>query len=336
MPDGWAIVGTGAFAQNRIAPALQRAVGCRLVAVVSRDRARAENFAHEHGAARAFDSLDAAVRDTDVAHVWVATPHSLHLEPVLTAARAGRNVLCEKPLATTCADAREMVRACRRAGVQFGTGFHLRHHPLHVEAKRLVAAGDLGELVAVEAEWSTPPPRPGQGYNAPWRSQPELAFAGITTGTGIHAIDLLRFVLDDEIAAVTAFTDGSTSPIAPLETRAVALLRFSKGTFATVRCVRGVYRPPNDLLLLGSRGKLAVRRSLDEVTHGTIEAEGAEPATLGLPVGVDMYALQAEAFVRAVQERNQPNASGEDGARMVEVLDGLLESARTGRSVSLE
>src|SRR5579883_2944088 len=214
---GWAIVGPGLFAGNRIAPALNKAVNGRLVAIVSRDRQRAEQFAEEHGAPRAYDDLDAALRDREIDCVWVATPHSLHLEPVLACAAARKHVLCEKPLATDRAGAREMIRACARANVRLGTGFHLRHHPLHKEARRLVEAGEFGDLVLdAAAEWSVAPPKPGEGYSSPWRRDPGLAFAGITTGTGVHAIDLLRYVLDDEIVAISAFTDAETSPIAPL------------------------------------------------------------------------------------------------------------------------
>jgi 1,5-anhydro-D-fructose reductase (1,5-anhydro-D-mannitol-forming) len=335
MATGWIVIGTGIFAANRIAPALNRAVGGRLVAVVSRERERAEEFAQEHGARRAYDNLEAGVRDPDVGFVWVATPHALHLEPVLAAARAGKHVLCEKPLATSRADAREMIRACSRAGVLLGTGFHLRHHPLHQEARRLVLAGALGEIVSAEAEWSTPPVRPGAGYNAPWRRDPELAFAGITTGTGVHAIDLLRYVLDDEIVELSAMTNAATSTLAPLETQAAALLRFAGGAIATMGCRRGIPRPANDLTVIGTQGRLTVRHGIDEVTHGTLEVEGVEPELTGVPVGSDMYTLQAEAFMQAAQENREPNASGEDGLRVVEALDALLESAQKGRTVQL-
>ena len=336
MASGWAIVGTGRFAANRIAPALNRALGCHLIAVVSRDRKRAEEFASEHGALRAYDDLEAAVRDSDVQCVWVATPHSLHLEPVLTALRAGKSVLCEKPLATSRADAREMIRTARRTGVQLGTGFHLRYHPLHQEVRRLVTSGALGDIAFAEAEWSTAPVRPGQGYNSPWRSDPDLVFAGITTGTGVHVLDLLRFVLDDEITAVSAFTNAAASPISPLETRAVASLRFSRGTLAQIRCLRAIPRPENDLVVIGADARVAARHTIDEATHGALEIEGADAELVGVPVGVDMYALQAEAFARSVQDRDEPSASGEDGLRVVEALDALLESAKTGRAVSLE
>ncbi len=336
MTAGWAIIGPGLFAANRIAPALNKAVNGRLVAIVSRDRQRAEQFAEEHGALRAYDDLDAALRDREIDCVWVATPHSLHLEPVLACASARKHVLCEKPLATDRASAREMIRACARANVQLGTGFHLRHHPLHKEARRLVEAGEFGELVLdAAAEWSVAPPKPGEGYSSAWRRDPALAFAGITTGTGVHAIDLLRFVLDDEIVAISAFTDAETSPIAPLESRAETLMRFSRGTLAVMRCLRGVPAPHNDLLIAGAKGWLVTRGSLGEATRGTVEAFGVEPEVVGAPAGWDMYAAEAEAFVRAIENDEPPNASGEDGLRAVEALDALLESARTGRTVAL-
>jgi len=337
MTAGWAIIGPGAFAANRIAPALNKARNCRLVAVVSRDRGRAEAFAAEHGAQRAYDDLAAALRDPDVDCVWVATPHSLHLEPVLAAARAGKHVLCEKPLATSRGDAREMIRACARANVRLGTGFHLRHHPLHREARRLVAEGELGTPIEAAAEWSVPPSRPGSGYpyTAAWRRDPALALAGITTGTGVHVIDLLRFVLDDEIIAVSAYTDAPAEDAGALESRAIALLRFSRGTFAVARCFRGVPAPRNDLAITGSEGWIVTRNTLGEATRGTVEAHGVDPQVVGIPAGWDMYTAEAEAFVEAVEAGEEPSASGEDGLRCVEVLDALLESARTGRTVQL-
>ena len=303
--------------------------------MVSRDRSRAQAFADEHDVPRAYDDLSAALHDPDVNCVWVATPHALHLEPVLTAAAAGKHVLCEKPLATSRADAREMLRACRRAGVVLATGFHLRSHPLHREMRRLVREGGIGPITFAEAEWSTPVRKPGEGYSSAWRSDPALAFAGITTGTGIHALDLLRFVLDDEIVEVSAATDAAESPIAPLESRAVVLLRFRRGTLATMRCLRATPQPANDLLLVGTSGRLLSSHSIDEVARGYLDGIGVEPQISGLPAGSDLYALEADDFVRACQEGSEPAASGEDGVRMVEVLDAVLESARTGRRIDL-
>jgi 1,5-anhydro-D-fructose reductase (1,5-anhydro-D-mannitol-forming) len=242
-------------------------------------------------------------------------------------------VLCEKPLATTVEDARAIVRACRQAGLALGTGYHLRHHPLHREARRLVEEGALGEVAAAEAEWSLPPSPPGAG--APWRRDPELSGGGIVTGTGIHAIDLLRFVLGDEVESISALTDAADSPISPLESRALVLLRFQRGTLATARCARGVHAPQNDLLVQGATGSLTAHRTVDEMTRGTLEVSGADSPLTGVPAGSDMYALQARAFAEAVERGEEPNASGEDGLRLVEIAAALYESARTGRTMML-
>jgi 1,5-anhydro-D-fructose reductase (1,5-anhydro-D-mannitol-forming) len=343
-----AILGPGRFAAARLVNALNRAGNTKLIAIVGRDRERADTFAEEYGIPRAYDDLGAALADREIEAVWVATPHALHREQVEQIAAARKHVLCEKPLATTVEDAATMVRACRRAGVLLGTGFHLRHHPLHREVRRIVTSGGLGQIAAAEAEWSLTPRTSADP--APWRSDPALSGGGIVMGTGVHAIDLLRFVLDDEVAAVTAFTNeearqamaalnepgrSDLAGTSHVDTRALALLRFRGGTFATVRCNRGVFAPSNDLLVQATGGTLIGHRTLDELTRGTLEANGVDANFTGVPAGSDMYALEAQAFVEAVQEGNEPDASGEDGLRVAEITAALYESARTGRTVSV-
>jgi 1,5-anhydro-D-fructose reductase (1,5-anhydro-D-mannitol-forming) len=329
---GWAILGTGRFASARIAPALNKARGCRAVAVISRDRLRAEAFAAEYGIPRAYDGLSAALADPAIEAVWVATPHALHREAVLACARAGRHILCEKPLATSVADAAEMVRACRQAGVKLGTGYHLRHHPLHIEARRLLAAGRAGAVIAADAEWSLPP-RSDQ-ESADWRWDPAVSGGGILTGTGIHALDLLRFVLDDEIVSVSSIMDPLPSQ-ETVERRAACILRFRRGVIGVIRCYRDVRSPSNDLVVECRSGAVRVRNSLDEQARGSIELTGVGDALAGLPAGSDLYALEAEAFARSIAEGNEPNASGTDGLRVVEATVALYESATSGRMVRL-
>jgi 1,5-anhydro-D-fructose reductase (1,5-anhydro-D-mannitol-forming) len=330
---GFAVVGPGLFAAGRIMPALLRAQGCVPVAVVGRDRTRTESFAAEHGVPAAYDDLAAALADPRVDAVWVATPHHLHRQTVEAAAAARKHVLCEKPLATTTEDGRAIVAACARAGVALGTGFHLRHHPLHEEVRRLVHSGAAGEVVSAQAEWSLETP-PSSG--AAWRRVPESSGGGLVTGTGIHVIDLLRYVLGDEVTAVSAMTNAETSPIAPLETRATALLRFSRGTVAVMRCVRPAHAPANDLIIAGTAAAIIGRGTVDEATHGRLEVVGADPELSGVPAGTNMYARQAEAFARAAYAGDEPSASGWDGLAVVAITTALYESARTGREVAVQ
>jgi 1,5-anhydro-D-fructose reductase (1,5-anhydro-D-mannitol-forming) len=330
MALGFAVVGPGRFAAGRTMPALMRAQGCAPVAVVGRDRARTEAFAAEHGIPAAYDDLAAALADPRVDAVWVATPHNLHRPVVEAAAAARKHVLCEKPLATTIEDARAIVAACRRAGVALGAGYHLRHHPLHEEMRRIVASGDAGEVATIEGEWSLESPA---SSGAAWRRDPEASGGGLLTGTGIHVIDLLRFVLDDEVVAVAAMSNGADSPISPLETRAAAVLRFAGGTLGIVRCARPVHAPPNDLIVQATKATLIGRGTIDEASRGRLEAAGADLALSGLPAGTDMYARQAEAFARAAITGDEPNASGWDGLAVTAIAVALYESARTGREI---
>jgi len=324
-------MGTGRFASSRVAPALNKAHDCKAIAVISRDRARAEAFATELGIPRAYDDFSAAVADPQVEAVWVATPHALHHDAVLATAQAGRHVLCEKPLAPTPTAAREMVNACQQAGVALGTGFHLRHHPLHVELRRLLRSGQAGAVIGADVEWSTG----SQSESAAdWRWDPAISGGGIFTATGVHAFDLLRFVLDDEVERVGATADPAASS-GNVERRLVATLGFKRGAIATLRALRDVHAPANDLVLECQSAFLRARHSLDEAARGVLEVDGVDERLVGVPVGTDLYALQAEGFARAVAEGRDPSASGVDGLRASEMTAAVYESAASGRVVVL-
>src|SRR5262245_147399 len=120
MPFGWGIVSTGKHPDVKIAPAMAAADGGELVGVYSRDRHRAEAFAEKHGARAAYSQLGDLLKDSRVDGVFVASPNALHADHVVRAAEAEKHVLCEKPMATTIADAVRMVQACRHARVTRG------------------------------------------------------------------------------------------------------------------------------------------------------------------------------------------------------------------------
>src|SRR5213083_3441417 len=154
MPFGWGIVGTGKHPDLKIAPAMAAADAGELVGVYSRDQHRAEAFAHKHDARAAYSQLGDLLKDSRVDGVFVSSPNALHAEHVVQAAEAGKHVLCEKPMATTIADAVRMVHACRSAGVKLGVAFNLRQHPAHIRAREIVTAGALGRVVLAQGQWA--------------------------------------------------------------------------------------------------------------------------------------------------------------------------------------
>src|SRR5437870_11873656 len=208
MPFGWGIVSTGKHPDIKIAPAIAAADGGELVGVYSRDQHRAEAFAQKHHARAAYSQLGDLLKDSRVDGVFVSSPNALHAEHVVQAAEAGKHVLCEKPMATKIADAVRMLQACRRAGVTLGIAFNLREHPAYIRRRELVAAGTLGRIVLAQAQWAfgvrgrdgSPPRTP----LTQWWDTPELiGDASTMMGTGVHSVDLLRFVLGAEVDEIT-------------------------------------------------------------------------------------------------------------------------------------
>lgn len=338
---GWAIITAGTHADLKVAPALKATPDAALVAVYSRDQGRAEAFAEKHGAHAAYSDLDALLRDPRVEAVFIASPNALHAAQTLAAARAGKHVLVEKPMATTLADAVAMVRACRDAGVKLGVGYHLRQHPGHRETRRLIAQGVLGPVALAQGQWGfgvrgqdRPPPRSGLRQ---WWDDPELMGGASTMmGTGVHVIDLLRFVLGQEVVEVAALTDGQTAEH-PLEQLVTMVLRFDHGTLATMCCGRRLPDSRNDLTVYGSLGRITVRAALWEARQGALEvtSETVQKSAVYPLQPLANFIDEITDFQRALREDREPAATGLDGLRVVQVTLAMIESARHGRTVRL-
>src|SRR5688500_17956225 len=225
--NGWGLIGTGRIAEERVLPGINAHKGNRLVGVVSRDRGRADTFAKKFGAEHAYTSYDELLRNPDVTVVAIHTPNSRHAEQASAAARAGKHVFCDKPMATSVADAERMVRECEKAGVKLGINFHNRFMPPFIEIRRIIASGEIGEVHLVQAEVS-PGARSG-GRLATWRVDPALAGLGTTYSIGVHLYDILRYLVASEVEMVSAFFD---KPRGVMEEMNLSLFRFSSGALA--------------------------------------------------------------------------------------------------------
>jgi 1,5-anhydro-D-fructose reductase (1,5-anhydro-D-mannitol-forming) len=339
---GWAIISTGQHADSKIAPAIAATPDAELVAVCSRDGQRAEAFAQKHGAKAAYDSVDTLLRDARVEAVFVCSPNALHASHTLQAARAGRHVLTEKPMTTTLHDAVDMVRGCRESGVKLGVGFHLRQHPGAIEARRLLVQGALGTVALAQGQWGfgvrgqvLPPRRTGLRQ---WWDDPELMGGASTMmGTGVHVVDLLRFLLGQEVVEVAAISDGQR-PHQPLEQLLAMALRFEGGPIATVCCGRRLPDSRNDLTIYGSHGRISGLAMLGEGRQGTLEvvSETVNKIAVYPPDLLANYVGELQDFSRAVVEGREPAATGLDGLRVVQVTLAMIASAREGRTVRIE
>jgi 1,5-anhydro-D-fructose reductase (1,5-anhydro-D-mannitol-forming) len=329
MTLGWGIVGLGKIAENAIAPAIGKIADARLVSVSSRAQERADAFAKRHGAERGVASYEALLADPEVDIVYIGTPNSLHAEQVVAAAQAGKHVFCDKPLATSSADAERAVEACAANGVKLGINFQKRHQQSFIDARRLIAGGAIGNVLVCQIELSA-----GAAPLSGWRSDPNLAGLGAISNVGVHAYDLLRFLLDCEIRDAVVLTDAGTRE--ELETTALALLRFENGAIAYVNANQTTPHHQPNIEIQGTEGRivgLALMRHLPE--GGELRVLTRDGETVRTTVTEDAVDRSVAAFQAAVRDGSEPNASGADGARSAQLVEALERSAHERTVVEL-
>lgn len=190
MTISWGILGAGKIAERQMAPAIAAAPGHELVAVMRRELAAAQQFADAHGAQRAYDSAEALLADRQVNAVYVATPPHLHARQTMLAARAGKHILCEKPMALTTAEAGRMIEVSRGHGVALMICYYQRFNARHRRIRELLAEGAIGQVTAARINFSERfPPQPGV-----WHHNPAISGGGPLMDLGTHCIDLLRYL----------------------------------------------------------------------------------------------------------------------------------------------
>ncbi len=311
------IVGPGGIADAHLAPAIAATPGLALWSVVSRDRARAAAFAHKHGAAApapAVDDLGAMLADPSLDAVVIASPDKLHAAQAIAAARAGKHVLVEKPMATSPEDAHAMVAAAREAGVVLGVAYHLRWHAGHRALVDGIRAGRLGTPLHVRVQWT---------YEARdasnWRAHEDVGRWWGLAGVGTHCIDLVRWILREAGGAGEVLAVGAVIGQAKWKTghdeNAVVGLRFASG--ATAEIFNSVLvKTPRRVEIHGSSGAAVCDETLGPHGGGTITIGGAALMFAQL----DPYAGEMADFARAIRERGACEVDGAEGARNVEIL----------------
>lgn len=284
-----AIVGMGLQGQ-RLAKAVGMSKKAELVATASE---------RERG------SLEAVLKDTTIDAVIIASPNHKHAAQAVAAARAGKHILCEKPLALSVREGRAIAAATKKRGVQCFVNYHLRVHPEVLPAKKLIAQGTLGDITAVEALWAIGnygekklPPLPA---HMRWRES--VAAGGGTTATrGVHLFDLIRFITDTDLHVAGGYTDGTKTRV---DQTSIALLTLKNGAPATLTTSKLMPGADNRVVIYGSKQTLVLR-----------ELFSANPN--------EMYAAVVDHFADAVHGKKTPLATVKDGI----ATDALTEAFR--------
>lgn len=341
MTIRWALLGTGRHARRSVIAALKSAAGGELVAVMSRDAARGDAFAREHGIAKRYTSLDALLGDPAIDAIYDATPDGLHAQHAIAAAAAGKHALIEKPLAISVSEGAAAIEAGRRRGVTLGVVFNQRHEAAHQEARRMVLAGAIGDVVLASVSI---PLRPVPGAAAPpaesWRGDPKMRPGGIVWGIGDHAYDTLAYLLGQEIDEVAAFGDG-TRLDPPNERSAGMLLRLSRGAigYASSSARTPFARRPFELH--GTAGSLFIENSYTYLTGAGADPEPqitsitAAGSRIQRFAPSDCFRLEIERFNRAIEGRDRPMTTASEGLRAVAVGVAIYDAIRNRRTAKV-
>jgi 1,5-anhydro-D-fructose reductase (1,5-anhydro-D-mannitol-forming) len=324
--NGWGLIGTGRIADDRILPGINACEGNRLIGVCSRDRGRADAFAAKFNAQRGYTSYEEMLKNPEITVVAIHTPNSQHADQAIAAARAGKHVFCDKPMATNTADAERMVRECEKAGVKLGLNFHNRFMPCFIDTRKIVESGEIGELQVVQVE-ASPGARPG-GRLGSWRVDPAAAGLGTTYSIGVHVYDILRYLLGSEVTTVSAFFD---TPRGVMEETNLSLLRFANGVLGQLSVHEKTPCPHNDFVIYGSKGRILGRGLTRSRAGGELLVTTADGSTRTTAYpAINAHGACVAAFSKALLEGRDPVPSGIDGLRSVQLTEAMARSAAEG------
>lgn len=191
----WGIIGCGNVTEVKSGPALQKAQGSQLVAVMRRDGDLARDYALRHGVPKWYNDAAALINDSEVDAVYIATPPSSHLEYALAVAQAGKPVYVEKPMARSYAECQTMIAACAQASMPLFVAYYRRMLPRFLKVKAWLDAGAIGEVRSVNMVLYRPPSPGDCNGEKPWRLDPEIAGCGYFCDLGSHMLDLLQYLL---------------------------------------------------------------------------------------------------------------------------------------------
>ncbi len=340
----WSVIGSGGIARRRTIPeGILKADNAELSLVYDINEQVNAEVANESGARQA-RSVEALL-DADADAVYIATPAHLHHDHVLACARAGKNILCEKPLGMTIGEAQEMIESCRTASVKLGCAFMMRFVAQHAEALKLINEGRLGKPTYGRAQLSCwYPPMEGA-----WRQDPVTGGGGSLIDMGGHCIDLLEMFFGP-VSKVSCFINCAVHDYES-EDSATALLSFENGALATVDtffCIPDA-SSKNVLELYGSQGSILAKGTIGQGSAGQmvafLEGEGkgydaqqARSEDNGMiiaPEPVNTYRAEIEEFGQAIIEDREPVISAELGLQSQKVLAACYESARSGKAVEV-
>jgi predicted dehydrogenase len=308
----WGILGAAKIATTKVIPAMQRASNCEIAAIASRDLSKAQSAAKEFGIPSAFGSYEEMLADPSIDAIYNPLPNHLHVPWSIRAAESGKHVLCEKPIALSVAETRQLIAARDKAQVKIGEAFMSRTHPQWVRAAEIVRSGRIGELRVVSGYFSY--------FNRDPKNVRNIAAigGGGIMDIGCYPITLSRMIFGAEPVAVHAFLDRD--PEFKTDRLASVILQYPTGQ-ASFTCSTQL-APYQRMHIFGTTGRIEIEIPFnappDKPTRIFVNDEAEE-----FPV-CDQYTIQGELFSRAILESTEVPVPLEDALKNMEVIEKIL------------
>jgi len=323
---GYAVIGLGRIAEHFM-PGAGATSNSQITALVSGHRDKAERVAAQYGIPAGsiynYENFDEIARNPNVDAVYVALPNSMHAEYTLRAAKAGKHVLCEKPMSLNVAEAEQMIAACKAANVKLMIAYRCHYEPTNLKAVRLIREGGVGKVQAIESAFGF-----NMGPNE-WRTNKKLAGGGPVFDVGIYSLNACRYLTGEEPEHISAYasTIDHDARFAEVEENVSWTMRFPSGIVASCTTTYGA-NMPGYFHVYGSKGWLRVDQAfvyeglrLRGFVHG---ADIDEPNPARDP---SHFQAEAEHFSHCVQNNLEPQSPGEEGLRDMRYITEIYRSA---------
>jgi predicted dehydrogenase len=323
---GYAVIGLGRIA-GHFMPGSRLTSNSQITGLVSGHRDKANRIAAEYGVAQnsiySYENFDEIAHNPAVDAVYVALPNSMHAEYTIRAAKAGKHVLCEKPMATSVADCEAMIAACKAANVKLMIAYRCHYDPTHLRAIKLIRDGSLGQVQAIESSF---------GFNiAPgeWRLSKKLAGGGPLYDVGIYSLNACRYLTGEEPEHISAYAsvidhDGRFNEV---EENVSWAMRFPSGIVASCATTYGA---PMDgfFRVHGSKGWLEVDQAfVYEGLHLRAQFGGTKLDEPNPARDPSQFQAEAEHFSHCLQNNLEPQSPGEEGLRDMGYITEIYRSA---------
>ncbi|MBV8805470.1 MAG: Gfo/Idh/MocA family oxidoreductase [Sinobacteraceae bacterium] len=324
---GFALCGLGNLSTHQIAPALRKTEYCRLAGIITGTPAKAAKWQAQYNIRAAsiynYETMHRIADNPDIDVVYVVTPNGLHLDNALVAARAGKHVLCEKPMEVSVERCQQMIDAVKAAKRLLAIGYRLHFEPNNLECVRIAREREFGAVKVIDSHF---------GFNIPpgvWRLNRKLAGGGPLMDVGIYALQATRYLSGEEPVWVSAVTtQGDPARFAEVEETVLWQARFPSG--AVSHCSSsydavgvGYFR------VLAERGWFGLEPAFN---YDGLHGMRSDARSIDQPQ-TDQFAVEMDNFAQCILENTPTRVPGEEGRRDVKLMMAIYDSARTGKPV---